>query len=67
MGDINLDDFLCRMLVKLNQVVIVDVEYRLAPEHKWPAQLEDCFKVYKWVSWFAVELVDNMLISSFRP
>ena len=27
---------------------VVNVDYRLTPEHKWPAQLEDSLKIYKW-------------------
>ena len=29
---------------------MVNIDYRLTPEYKWPTQLEDSMKVYKWVS-----------------
>ena len=48
-GDLNSDDFLCRVIAENTQTAIVSVDYRLTPEHKWPAQLEDSVKVYKWV------------------
>lgn len=48
-GDLNADDFLCRVVAENTKSAIVQVDYRLAPEHKWPAQLDDGVKVYKWV------------------
>ncbi|KAK3113876.1 hypothetical protein LTR53_008393 [Teratosphaeriaceae sp. CCFEE 6253] len=47
-GDLNADDVLCRVVSEHTQSAIVNIDYRLAPEHKWPTQLEDCMKVYRW-------------------
>ena len=49
LGDLNMDDLLIRILSEHTPAIFVSVDYRLAPEHKWPAQLEDTLKVYKWV------------------
>jgi len=49
LGDLNADDFLCRVIAENTHSTVVNVDYRLAPEHKWPAQLDDCVKMYKWV------------------
>jgi versiconal hemiacetal acetate esterase len=49
-GDLNADHFLCLVIALQTNSAVVNVDYRLAPEHKWPAQLEDSLKLYKWVS-----------------
>ncbi|MFT4641176.1 MAG: acetyl esterase [Verrucomicrobiales bacterium] len=41
-GNVGTHDTLCRHLANTSQVVIVSVEYRLAPEHPFPVPLEDC-------------------------
>ncbi|KAF2033845.1 carboxylesterase [Setomelanomma holmii] len=47
-GSLDSEDSLCRALAEHVHTVIVSVEYRLAPEHKAPAQLDDMLKGYKW-------------------
>jgi len=47
-GDLNADHFLCLLAALQTKSAVVSVDYRLTPEHKWPAQLDDTFKIYKW-------------------
>lgn len=42
-GSIETHDGLCRMIANAAQVVVISVEYRLAPEHKFPAAVEDAY------------------------
>jgi len=39
---------LCEELAKRAKVIIISIDYRLAPEHPFPAAPEDCFSVLKW-------------------
>jgi len=48
LGDLNADHFLNLVVAENTKTVLVSADYRLAPEHKWPAQLDDSMKVYKW-------------------
>jgi acetyl esterase/lipase len=43
-------DLGARALAKEAQVVVVSVDYRLAPEHKFPTAWEDALATYKWVA-----------------
>ncbi len=49
MGDIEQDDRLMKQLVKRIGCVCVSVDYRLAPEHPFPAPVEDCYAGLKWL------------------
>ena len=47
-GDIEGYDSLCRMLAVSAACVVVSVDYRLAPEHVFPAAVEDCYSSLLW-------------------
>lgn len=42
-------DALCRRLAHGAAIPILSVDYRLAPEHPWPAQLDDAQAAVRWV------------------
>ena len=48
-ADINTYDATPRMLSKQLGALVISVEYRLAPEAKFPAQHEDAAAAYRWV------------------
>jgi acetyl esterase len=54
-GDLEMVDPLCTLLANRAGAVVVSVAYRLAPEHKFPAPLEDCYAAAQWVSDNAAE------------
>lgn len=55
-GDLEMVDPLCTKLTRRAGAVVVSVDYRLAPEHKFPAPLTDCYSATQWVSDNAAEL-----------
>jgi acetyl esterase/lipase len=50
LGDIDQDDLMAKQLTRAGGCVVVSVEYRLAPEHPYPAPLEDCYAALKWLA-----------------
>jgi acetyl esterase len=56
LGDLDSFDSICRRLADASDCVVISVEYRLAPEHKYPAAIEDAVSAYKWIYENASEL-----------
>ncbi|CAO2649885.1 Nn.00g011770.m01.CDS01 [Neocucurbitaria sp. VM-36] len=48
MGDVDGDDPFSRAIAKSNGIVVVSVEYGLAPQNKHPGLINDCYKGLQW-------------------
>jgi acetyl esterase len=49
-GDLRLSDWLCSSAAVTVGAVVVSVDYRLAPSHRFPAAVEDCYAVLVWAA-----------------
>jgi acetyl esterase len=56
LGDLDTQDMIARGLAAGAGSVVVSVDYRLAPEHKFPAGAEDCWEATRWAASHAEEL-----------
>jgi acetyl esterase len=48
-GSVDTHDALCRMLARDGRCAVLSVDYRLAPEHKFPTAVDDAFDALAWL------------------
>ena len=64
LGDVAMSDPYCADVAERLNVLVASVEYRLAPEHPFPAPLDDCYAGLAWFASAAAELgVDRSRIA----
>jgi acetyl esterase len=49
-GDLDSHDVVCRKLADEGELMVVSVDYRLAPEHKFPAAVDDAIASTRWIA-----------------
>lgn len=55
-GDLDTHDVVCRTLAANGELLVISVDYRLAPEHKFPAAADDAIAATQWIVRSAREL-----------
>jgi acetyl esterase len=55
-GDLDSHDVVCRILAHEGEMLVISVDYRLAPEHKFPAAIDDAIAATRWIAENAVQL-----------
>jgi acetyl esterase len=55
-GDLDTHDVACRKLAEDGQLIVISVDYRRAPEHKFPAAVDDAIAATEWIAAHAKEL-----------
>ena len=59
-GNIDTHASLCAVIARTLDIPVVSVNYRLAPEHRWPAAPDDCEAAARWVAESPAELERNV-------
>ena len=54
-GNLDSHDVVCRKLAHEGELIVISVDYRLAPEHKFPAAVDDAIAATKWIAGHASE------------
>jgi acetyl esterase len=49
-GSLDTHDAVCRRLAAAAECMVVAVDYRMAPEHRFPAAVDDCWAVTAWLA-----------------
>src|SRR4030081_2543490 len=49
-GGLDSPDLVCRKLADEGELIFISVDYRLAPEHKFPAAVDDAITATKWIA-----------------
>ena len=55
-GSIQTHNVLCRELARISQCAVISVDYRLAPEHRFPIATNDAWDALQWVAKNAVSM-----------
>ncbi|WP_239456536.1 alpha/beta hydrolase [Nocardioides solisilvae] len=62
-GDLDTHDLTCRTIATLCDAVVVSVDYRLAPEHPFPAAVDDALASARWASDHLADLGGNDVLA----
>lgn len=49
LGNLDTHDPICRRIANQTESTVISIDYRLAPEHKFPTQIEDCYEAIKYI------------------
>lgn len=63
LGDLETHDNMCRELCRTSRVVVLAVDYRLAPEHPFPAAFNDAMAATKWALANTVKLGGSNVVA----
>ncbi|MBR0757645.1 alpha/beta hydrolase [Bradyrhizobium jicamae] len=54
-GDLDTHEVVCKMLADQGELIVINVDYRLAPEHRFPAAVDDSVTATNWIASHAKE------------